>query len=111
MHAQINCRLPCSVVRAKSSFLSHMVHAPIPVMFLANSEWQNPGSTVLTIRGLSRSLSLSSRAKKTLSTIEKTKISLHPYMSKDILTFAIPISANAPNPDFYLLNIDNLERE
>ena len=80
-------------------------------MLLANSEWQKPGSTVLTIRGLSQSLSLSPRAKKMLSTIEKTKISVQPYASKDILTFAFPISVIGLNPDFYLLNIDNLERK
>ena len=45
----------------------------MPVMFLANSEWQKPGVTALTTTDLSRSLSLSSRAKKTLSTIEKTR--------------------------------------
>jgi hypothetical protein len=71
-----------------------MFHAPKPVMCLANAEWQKPGFTVLTIIDLLRSLSLSSRAKKTLSTIEKAKISLHPYVNKDILTFAIHISAS-----------------
>jgi hypothetical protein len=102
MHAQINCRLPCSVVRAKSNFISHKDHARVPVTFLANSEWHKPGSTALTIRDLSRSLSLSPRAKKMLSTIEMTKISVYSYMSKDKLTFAIPISARGFNPDFFV---------
>jgi hypothetical protein len=106
MHAQINCRPPCSVVRAKSNFISHKNHPPKPVTFLVNAEWHKPGLTVLTIRGLSRSLSLSSRAKKTLSTIEKTKISVHPYVSKleEKLTFAILISAKVVNPDFLFIN-------
>ena len=64
---------------------------------------------MLTIRGLSWSLSLSPRAKKTLSTIEKTKISAHPYVSKDILTFAIHISVASMGRDPDLLFIKNLE--
>ena len=55
----------------------------MPEMFLRNAEIQKPGLTVLTIRGLSRSLSLRPRVKKTLSTIEKTNISVpHPYVKQ-----------------------------
>ena len=53
------------------------------------------------MRGLSRSLSLSPRAKRTLSTIEKTKINVHLYVSKDVLTFGIRISGKGVNPDFF----------
>ena len=77
MHAQINCRPPCSVVRANIFLINHTGNAFRPVVFLVNSEWQRPGLTALTIRGLSWSLSLSPRAKKTLSTIEKIKINVH----------------------------------
>ena len=100
MDAQINCRLPCSVVRAKSVSIGQASHAFKPFQFLRNAEWQKPGLTALTIRGLSRSLSLSPRAKKTLSTIEKTEIIVHPYVSKDVLTFAFRISVNGINPEF-----------
>ena len=110
MHAQINCRLPCSVVRAIINSNSPTSRFCKPVKFLRNADKQKPGLTALTIRGLSRSLSLSPRAKKTLSTIETTKISVRPYMSKDILTFAIHISITCTglNPDFMFVN--NLEK-
>ena len=82
----------------------------MPLVFLDNSEWQKPGLTASTIRNLSRSLSLSSRAKKSSALyIEKIDISVRSYVSRDILTFAIRISV-CLKPDYLFIN-DSLERK
>ena len=47
---------------------------PLPVVFLDNSEWQKPGLTASIIRNLSRSLSLSPRAKKSSALLRRSKL-------------------------------------